>query len=76
MGWELTKQVVEDVAFDRQVPLDALRAKITVLRVRGSWWRRVAPGCVLCSPAALAAASTGQALLRDALDSFVRRNAG
>lgn len=73
-GWELIRQVVEDVAFDGQVPFAALQAKIVTVRVQGSWWQRVAPGCALCSPAALATPTTAHAVLRDALDSFVRRN--
>jgi hypothetical protein len=67
------KQVAEDVAFDRRVSLDEVQAKVAVLPVRGTWWRRVARGAVLCSPAAAADPQTAHALLRDAFDSYVLR---
>jgi len=73
LDWSLMKQVAEDVAFDRHVSLDAVQAKVAVLPVRGTWWRRVAPGAALCSPAAAADPQTAHALLRDAFDSYVLR---
>jgi hypothetical protein len=73
LDWTLMKQVAEDVAFDRRVSLDEVQAKVAVLPVRGTWWRRVARGAVLCSPAAAADPQTAHALLRDAFDSYVLR---
>jgi hypothetical protein len=75
LDWLLIKQIADDVAFDRRVSLDAVQAKLAVLPVQGTWWRRVAPGAVLCSPAAAAEPATAQALLRDAFDSYVMRMA-
>ena len=46
---DVVKQAVDDVAFDRQVPVEALSGTIVVLPVAGRWWRRIAPGRVLCS---------------------------
>lgn len=71
LDWSLMKQVAEDVAFDRRVSLDAVQAKVAVLPVQGTWWRRVAPGAVLCSPAAAGDPQTAHTLLRDAFDSYV-----
>lgn len=73
LDWALMKQVAEDVAFDHHVGLDAVQAKVAVLPVRDTWWRRVAPGAVLCSPAAAADPTTAHALLREAFDSHVLR---
>jgi hypothetical protein len=73
LDWSLMKQVAEDVAFDRRVSLDEVQARVAVLPVRDTWWRRAAPGAVLCSPAAAADPHTAHALLRDAFDSYVLR---
>jgi hypothetical protein len=40
-----------------------------VLDVEGLWWRRVAPGAVLCSIAATEDPSTAGTILRDAFES-------
>jgi len=71
LGWSVMKRVAEDVAFDRQVRLDAVQARVVVLPVHGLWWRTQAPGVVLCSPGAASDAATSQALLRQAFDSHV-----
>lgn len=76
LQWSVIKQVAEDVAFDRQVSPEAVRAKVAVLRVQGAWWRRFVPGAVLCSPSAAADRSMAQALLRDAFDSYLMRAGG
>jgi len=72
LDWALIKQVAEDVAFDHAVSPDRVRASITVLPVHGTWWRRIAPGLVICSTAAAAEHTTAQPLLHDAFDSHVR----
>lgn len=72
LDWSVMKQVAEDVAFDRRVPLESVQARVVVLPVHGVWWRRQAPGVVLCSPAAASDAATSHALLRDAFDSHTR----
>jgi len=73
LDWTVMKQVAEEVAFDRQLSLDAVQAKVAVLPVHGRWWCRVVPGAVLCSTAAAADPRTAQVLLRDAFDSYVTR---
>jgi hypothetical protein len=70
----LIKQIAEDVAFDHHVSLDAVQAKVVVLPVQGTWWRRLAPGAVLCSPAAAVDHATAQVMLRDAFGSYVMRS--
>jgi hypothetical protein len=52
-GWPVTKQAVDDVAFDRQVPVDTLSGVLLVLPVAGRWWQRFGPGQVVCSAAAV-----------------------
>jgi hypothetical protein len=71
LEWALIKQIADDVAFDRSVSPNLVRAKITILPVEGVWWRQMAPGVVFCSTAAAADRGTAQALLRDAFDSQV-----
>ncbi len=66
LEWTLLKQIAEDVAFDHRVSIDRVRARIVFVPVDGSWWTRVAPGCVLCSPAAAEHPVAAQALVRDA----------
>jgi hypothetical protein len=75
LDWLVMKQTAEDVAFDRQVDLDAVQASVAILPVQGSWWSRVLPGCVLCSTVAAGDPATAQVLLRDAFDSHVMRSA-
>lgn len=69
----LMKQVAEEVAFDREVRMDAVQARVVVLPVHGVWWQRQAPGVVLSSPAAARDPLTAHTLLHDAFDSHVRR---
>ncbi len=71
LDWSVMKQTAEDVAFDRQVDLGAVQASVAVLPVRGIWWHRVSPGCVLCSTDAAADPVTARVLLRDAFESHV-----
>ena len=54
---DVVKQAVDDVAFDREVPVEALNGTIVVLPVTGVWWRRIAPGQILCSDTARAGLS-------------------
>jgi hypothetical protein len=49
LEWSVIKRAVDDVAFDRDVRVDALRGAIVVLPLAVPWWRRVGPGQVLCS---------------------------
>lgn len=63
--WALASEVAEQVAFDRGVPLDAIDAVVLVVDVAGPWWRRVAPGAVLCSPAVGADRQAATAMLYD-----------
>lgn len=67
----LVEQVAQDVAFDRDVALDAVHGVALVLLVRGVWWARYCPGIVLCSPAATRDATTAHAALRAAFDSHL-----
>jgi hypothetical protein len=71
LEWSLIKQTAEDVAFDRRVDIDAARATVVIVSVHGLWWRRVAPGAVLCSVGAATDPLTAQTLLRDAFDSRI-----
>lgn len=73
LEWSVMKQVAEDVAFDRGVRLDAVRARVVLLPVQGMWWHRQAPGAVLCSPEAARDPMTSYAVLHDAFDSYVTR---
>jgi hypothetical protein len=57
-GGDVVKQAVDDVAFDRGVPVEALSGALVVLPVAGLWWRRIAPGQVLCSEAATSSPKT------------------
>lgn len=72
LGWELIKQVAEDVAFDRRVGLDAVRGIVAILPVRSVWWARVAPGAALCSDSAARDPRTAAALLHDVFESNLR----
>ena len=69
----LVRQVAEDVAFDRSVDVGAVRASAVVLDVEGSWWHLLAPGTVVCSPAAAAEPETAQRVLRRAFESGLLR---
>ena len=75
LDWVVMKQTAEDVAFDRRVSVDDVQASVAVLPVSGVWWHRAAPGAVLCSVAAASDPVRAQALLRDAFDSWVMRQA-
>lgn len=55
---DVVKQAVDDVAFDRQVPVNTLSGALLVLPVVGLWWQRIAPGQVLCSQAATSSSET------------------
>jgi hypothetical protein len=64
--WDLIRQVAEDVAFDRQVSIDAIDGRALILSVEGLWWTRAAPGAVLCSAAVTTDPVLAQVVLRDA----------
>ncbi len=66
--WDLTRAVAEDVAFDRGLPLNAVRGVALVLAVDKTWWARHRPGVVLCSAAATQDPRTAHAILRAAFD--------
>jgi hypothetical protein len=66
---DIIRRIAEDVAFDRQVSPGVLDASAVVLPVEGLWWRRYAPGCVLCSVTALADSHVREAIIRDAFES-------
>ncbi|WP_375480723.1 hypothetical protein [uncultured Jatrophihabitans sp.] len=72
LDWSVMKQTAEDVAFDCNVDIGAVQASVAVLPVRGIWWHRVSPGCVMCSTDAAGDPVTVQVLLRDAFESQVR----
>ena len=55
---DVVKQAVDDVAFDREVPVEALNGTLVVLPVEGVWWRRIAPGQILCSDTATSSPET------------------
>lgn len=69
----LVRQVAEDVAFDRQVDVGAVRASAVVLEVEGIWWHLLAPGAVVCSAGATADPHTAHLVLRRAFESGLRR---
>ena len=71
-GYELVRQVAEDVAFDRRVSPDRVTGAAVVLDVRGTWWHAPAPGVVLCSRAVTADPRTAHRVLREALESGLR----
>lgn len=71
--WDLIKQAVDDVAFDRQVPVHTCSAKVVVLPVMGPRWRRIAPGQVLCSETAARNPEIGYRIAYDVFDSSVGR---
>lgn len=71
--YALVRQVAEDVAFDRQVDVGAVRASAVVLEVEGRWWHLLAPGAVVCSAGAAADLHTAHLVLRRAFESGLRR---
>jgi hypothetical protein len=73
LGWALTKRAVDDVAFDRQVRVDTLDGALLVLPVSGLWWRRIAPGQLLCSEAAARSPQTNYEILYEVFASGLDR---
>jgi hypothetical protein len=71
--WSVTKRAAEDVAFDREVPVEKLDAAVIVLPVTGVWSRRTAPGYALCSVAAARSAQAGYQVLYDVFASCLDR---
>ena len=71
-GYELVRQVAEDVAFDRAVSPDRVTGAAVVLDVQGPWWHALAPGVVLCSRAATRDLRTAHRVLREAFESGLR----
>jgi hypothetical protein len=67
--WTTVSDTAEGVAAERGVSPDAVRGQVMVLDVEGVWWRRAAPGTVLCSTAAAEDPPTARAVLRDAFES-------
>jgi len=70
---ELVRQVAEDVAFDRSVPIDRVAGAAVVLDVRGGWWHEVGTGTVLCSRATAQEPRVAHQVLRRAFESGLRR---
>jgi hypothetical protein len=70
--WEWVRDTAESVATEHGVSPGAVRGSVTVLDVEGVWWRRVAPGAVLCSTAATGAPLTATTVLREAFESGLR----
>jgi hypothetical protein len=68
-GWEMTRDVAEEVAARRGVGLDAVRACAVVLMVEGTWWRHFAPGVVLCSLSATQDPKIARTALQEAFES-------
>lgn len=71
--WSLVRDVAEDVAFDRQVGLDAVQGSVELLAVVGVWWAPAAPGAVLCSVEAAGDPTVTHAVLRAAFESNLRQ---
>ena len=73
LEWDAIKQAVDDVAFDRQVPVHACSGTVVVLPVAGQWWRRIAPGQVLCSETAARSPDTSYRIAYEVFDSGLGR---
>ncbi len=67
--WEWVRDSAEGVAAEHGV---SPGGGVTVLDVEGVWWRRVAPGAVLCSTAATEAPRTATTVLRGVFASGLR----
>ncbi|MGY1636860.1 hypothetical protein ACI78V_09425 [Geodermatophilus sp. SYSU D00742] len=67
--WATVRDTAEEVAAERGVSHGEVRGRVMVLDVEGLWWRRVAPGTVLCSTAATEDSPTARTILRDAFGS-------
>lgn len=67
--WTTIRDVAEGVAEKRGVSPGEVWGSVMVLDVDGVWWRRVAPGTVLCSTAATEDLPTASTVLRDAFES-------
>ena len=72
-GGDVVKQAVDDVAFDREVPVEALSGALVVLPVAGLWWRRIAPGQALCSEAAMSSPQTSYQVVYEVFASSLDR---
>lgn len=67
--WAVTREVAEDVVFDRGVDPERVRASTLLADVEddaGTWWREVAHGAVLCSFDAALHPVTARVMLRHA----------
>ncbi|MGY1590911.1 hypothetical protein ACI79D_02925 [Geodermatophilus sp. SYSU D00708] len=67
--WATVRDTAEGVAAERGVSPGEVRGRVVVLDVESLWWRRVAPGTVLCSTAATEDPAAARAILRDAFGS-------
>jgi hypothetical protein len=67
--WATVRDAAVRIAAERGVSQGEVRGRVMVLDVEGLWWRRVAPGAVLCSIAATEDPSTAGTILRDAFES-------
>lgn len=63
-SWELTRDVAEEVAFDRGIDLGTIDGRLLALKVRGQWWQLIEPGGLLCSMAVAADPTTSHVVLR------------
>jgi hypothetical protein len=68
-AWTTIRDTAEGVAAERGVSRGEVRGRVLVLDVEGVWWRRVAPGTVLCSAAATEDVRTARTVLRDVFES-------
>ncbi len=67
--WTTVSDTAEAIAAERGVSPGAVPGQVMVLDVEGVWWRRVAPGTVLCSTTAAEAPLTARTVLREAFES-------
>jgi hypothetical protein len=65
-AWTTVRDTAEGVAAERGVSPGQVRGRVMVLDAEGVWWRRVAPGTVLCSTAATQDIPTARTVLHDA----------
>jgi hypothetical protein len=73
MDWAVIKQAVEDVAYDRRVPVHTLDGELVMLPVADVWWQRIGPGQALCSVATARNAQAAYTMLYDVFASSIDR---
>lgn len=71
-GHRVLGALAEDVALAHGVGIGAVRGAVVVVSVDGAWWRLVAPGAVVCSPAYIDDAAFADEVVRAAFESGLR----